>query len=177
MDLNVKHFFGLLFLLMAGAIFWLKPHKVDVVKKKGVPQVAFIDFQSYEITPNGVEALMHGERALKFADYMHVELPEMKRLTPKGVESVKAKEAFLYDREGIELKERVHLARSDGWEITTDRIYYDLKKKVYTTKGLPFTARYGKSVVEGKSMVYEQKSGKISAESIRAIINEEDRIN
>ena len=177
MDLNVKHFFGLLFLLTAGAVFWLKPHKVDVVRKKGVPQVAFVDFESYEITPKGVEALMHGRRALKFADHMHVELPEMKRLTPKGVESVKAEEAFLYDRKGIELKQRVHLTRSDGWKIVTDLIYYDLKRRIYSTKGFPFTAHYGESVVKGKNMVYEQKSGKISAESIRAIINKEDRIN
>jgi LPS export ABC transporter protein LptC len=170
-DLNIKHFLALLFVLTMAAVFFLKPHQVDVVKKRDLPQIEFSDFESYEITPQGVDALLQGAQAQKFIDYLYVTYPHLKRRSPQGIESMTANEAFFYDHKGIRLKEKVVLSRSDGWRILTERIYYALKEKYYSTEGFPFTAYYGQSVVMGKNMVYRQKSGKITADSIRAIID------
>jgi LPS export ABC transporter protein LptC len=174
LDLNIRHFILLLFLLAFAAIFFLEPYHVSPVVKRGVPQVAFIDFESYEIKRDGVASHLKGSRAEKFQKTLRVEDAEMVHLAPRGEESVRAKEAiFVFDKR-IELKEDVRLSRSDGWRLDTERLYYIIDKKLYTTRGSDFLITYGRSVVRGKNLFYYQKSGKIKAESIDAKIAEED---
>ncbi len=174
MGLSIKHMLLLLFVSTLAAIFFLKPHRTGRVEKKGVPQVVFFDFKSYEITKKGVESIGHGLMAEKFANIMKIRSPFFKRLTPSGSESVEAKEAVYTEDRTLLFKKDVKLRRDDGWRITTDRIFYDIKRRIYSTQGLPFVARYGESVVRGKNMVYYQKSGKIIADSINANIATED---
>lgn len=172
MDLNIKHFIAILFLLTIAAIFSLKPHRIEVVDKKGIPQVQFIDFKSYEITPEGVEAWVKGESGKKFGEMMHIVQLMMKRRTEAGVEFAMAKEALLNNRHSIDLYENVRLERDDGWRFETSRLHYDMSKKIYSTQGASFVAFYGKNVVQGKNLRYLAKSGKITAEKIRARIYE-----
>ncbi len=174
MALNIKHALFILFAAALAAIFFLKPHKVGTVEKKGVPQITFFDFNSFEITEKGVESTGRGLMAEKFSHIMKIKAPRFKRLTPHGIESVEAKEAIYTEKRSLLFDKSVVLSREDGWRITTDRIYYDIKKRLYSTQGYPFTAYYGKSVVRGKNMVYYQKSGKIKADSIKADIATED---
>lgn len=164
----------LLFAATLAAIFFLKPHQTGRVEKKGVPQIMFIDFRSFEITEKGILSVGRGLVAEKFPQFMKIKSPYFKRLTPQGRESIKAKEA-VYNEDGTLLFERsVVLKLEEGWQIDTEKTYFDLKRKVYSTAGLPFTARYGESVVRGKNMFYYQKSGKITADSIKADIATED---
>ena len=173
MDLNIRHFILFLFVLAGAAIFWLEPHHVSLIEKKGIPQIAFIDFESYEITPEGVTNHLKGASAKKFLHTLRVQDAELVHLTPKGEESVRAKEAIFIENRGIELKDDVHLMKS-GWRLDTNRLFYVFEKKLYTTRGAPFVITYGQSVVHGKNLYYYQKSGKIKAESIHAKIAEED---
>jgi len=164
----------LLFVVTLAAIFFLKPHRTGKVEKKGVPQIVFFDFKSYEITRNGVESIGHGLMAEKFTNIMKIRAPFFKRLTPAGSESVEAKEAIYTENRSLLFKNDVKLWREDGWRIATERVYFDIRRRIYSTQGLPFVARYGRSVVRGKNMVYYQKSGKIIADSIDANIATED---
>ncbi len=134
----------------------------------------FADFISFEITKNGVESTGRGEIAEKFGRIMKIKAPYFRRLTSHGIESIEAKEALYTQNRSIYFSKDVKLMREDGWYVETDRLYFDLKKKIYTTQGRPFTAYYGKSVIVGRSMVYYQKSGKIRADSIKAKIATED---
>ncbi len=174
MALSIKHILIILFAVTLAAIFFLKPHQTGRVEKKGVPQIMFFDFKSFEITANGVESIGRGLMAEKFARLMKIKSPYFKRLTPHGSESVESKEAIYTENRSLLFKKNVKLWREDGWSITTDRINFNIKKKIYSTQGLPFVAHYGESVVEGKNMVYYQKSGKIKADSIKANIVTED---
>jgi LPS export ABC transporter protein LptC len=174
LDLNIRHFIFLLFVLAFSAIFFLEPYHVSPVVKRGIPQVAFIDFESYEIEKDGITSHLKGKRAEKFPRILRVERAQLVHLAPRGEESVRADEAIFFLQERIELKNNVHLAKSDGWRLDTDRLYYIIGKKLYTTRGSDFTITYGKSVVHGKNLYYYQKSGKIRAESIDAKIAEED---
>jgi len=172
--LNLKYSLLLLLTATLGAIFFLKPHKIGNVEKKGVPQVVFLDFKNFEITPDGVESMGRGLMAEKFATVMKVKSPAFRRVTPHGIESIRAKEALYKENRSLLFSKDVKLTREDGWIVSTQKLFYDFKKRVYTTKGLPFVAIYGKSVIEGKNMFYYQKSGKIIADSIKAKIAEED---
>ncbi|WP_300366950.1 LPS export ABC transporter periplasmic protein LptC [Hydrogenimonas sp.] len=174
MGLTIKHFILLFFALAVTALFLLKPYHVSYVNKKGVPQVAFIDFESYEITPKGVLNHLKGTLAKKFSDTLIIENPKLTRLAPRGKESLSARKAIFTQNRGIELKEDVHLSRSDGWNIETSRLYYDIASKLYTTEGSEFLITYGRSIVTGRNLYYYQKSGKIKAETIHAKIAEED---
>lgn len=174
MDLNIRHFIFLLFVLAFCAILFLEPYHVSPVVKRGIPQVAFTDFESYEIKRDGVTSHLKGKRAEKFSRTLRVTDARLVRLAPRGEESVRAKEAiFVFDKR-IELKKDVRLAKSDGWRLDTDRLYYIIGKKLYTTRGSDFVITYGESVVHGRNLYYYQKSGKIKAESIDAKIAEED---
>lgn len=174
MALNIKHLLLLLLAATLAAIFFLKPHKISAVKKEGIPQILFLDFISFEISTYGVESVGRGLMAEKFADSMRVKAPKFRRLTPQGTEAIKAKDALYKENRSLLFDKDVELTRDDGWRINTQKLYYDLKRRVYSTEGLPFIARYGKSVIEGKNLFYYQKSGKIRADSIKANIAEED---
>ncbi len=174
MDLNIRHFILLLFILACAAIFLLKPHHVARIDKREIPQIAFIDFESYEIRPEGVTDHLKGREAKKYPHMLRVRHAELLHLAPKGKESVRADEAIFMEKRGVELKENVHLLKSGGWRLDTSRLYYIPQKKIYTTRGADFVITYGKSVIHGKNLYYYQKSGKIKAESIHARIAEED---
>ncbi len=174
LNLNIKHALFILLAAALAAIFLLKPHRVATVDKKGIPQIVFFNFESFEITKNGVESVGRGMMAERFSNVMKVKDPYFKRLAPHGVESIAAKEALYRENRNILFTKSVVLLRDDGWKILTERINYDIKKGNYSTQGYPFTAYYGKSVVRGKNMVYYQKSGKIRADSIKADIETED---
>ncbi len=172
MDLSIKHFIAILFIVTIVAIFSLKPHRIAVVSKKGIPQVQFIDFESFEITPKGVDAWLEGALGEKFGEKLHVTRLKMKRLAPAGIEFAMAREALMDDHRSIDLFDDVRLSRSDGWRFETSKLRYDMRKKLYSTQGAPFVAHYGQSVVKGKNLVYRANSGKITAEKIRAHIYE-----
>ncbi|WP_457595003.1 hypothetical protein [Hydrogenimonas sp.] len=174
MGLSIKHLLLLLFFTTLAAIFFLKPHKVGTIEKKGIPQIMFLDFKSYQISEEGVESIGRGLMAEKFGPVMKVKAPYFRRLTPHGVETIEAKEGVYTENRSLLFSRDVRLSREDGWRIATNRVFYDLKKGIYTTQGAPFVAHYGRSVVEGKNMVYYQKSGKIRADSIKANIVNED---
>ena len=175
MDLSFKHFVLLLFAATIAAVFLLKPHRIDVVSKKGVPQVQFIDFDSYEITKAGVDAWLKGALGEKYGPKMHIRKLKLKRRSAAGTEYVTASEALLDDHRSIQLEKKVYLTRSDGWKFVTQRLRYDMKKRIYSTQNLPFVAYYGRSVLHGTNLRYMEKSGKIMAQKIHAKLYEEDR--
>jgi len=172
--LSIKHLLLLLLAATLAAIFFLKPHKVGTVEKKGIPQIMFLDFESFRISRDGVESIGRGLMAEKFGRIVKIKAPYFRRLTPHGIETVEAKEGIYTEKRSLLFSRDVRLVRDDGWRITTNRVFYDLKKRVYTTQGAPFVAHYGRSVVEGRNMVYYQKSGTIMADSIKANIADED---
>ncbi len=174
MGLNIRHFIGIMTIVSASALFFLQPYHVTIIEKHGVPQVAFFDFTTYEIEKSGVSAIVVGSRAERFGKKSVIQNPELRRVAEKGTETVRAKRAILTDNRGIELKKDVLLSRSDGWTMRTARLYYDIPKKLYTTFDAPFVITFGRSVVHGRALRYDQKSGKIKARSIRAKIVDED---
>ncbi len=174
MDLNIRHFIGAMMLLALAAIFWLKPYHVSVTKHEGVPQVAFFDFDSYTIFPEGVRDYLKGSAAWKFGEKLMVYDPVLNRLGEQGREKVVANEALFVINKAIELKKDVLLEREDGWKMRTPYLYYDMRMKAYTTDRAPFVITYGKSIVTGRHLRYYQKSGKIKALSIHAKISRKD---
>ncbi|WP_353662794.1 LPS export ABC transporter periplasmic protein LptC [Hydrogenimonas sp. SS33] len=174
MDLGIRFFVWGLFLLTLAAIFTLQPYHVGIVEKKGIPGIVFEDFKSYEITPKGVESILSGHIGKKFAHTVIVEEVNLTRLAPMGSESLRAGRAIVRDNRDVQLRKHVRLARSDGWRMKTDHLDYFAKRDLYTTGNLPFILTYGESVVHGRALRYNRKSGKIRARSIRARINEKD---
>ncbi len=174
MALNIKHFLLALLGAAVAALFLLEPYHVSYVDKKGVPQVVFEGFESYEIGPRKVESRLEGRRAKKFGQVLIVEEANLTRIAPHGVDAVRADRAVVRPERSIELKGGVVLARSDGWKMKAPRLHYDIRRRFYTTRGAPFVITYGESVVHGKALRYYQKSGKIRAKSIRARIAQKD---
>ncbi|WP_201353401.1 LPS export ABC transporter periplasmic protein LptC [Hydrogenimonas urashimensis] len=174
MDLTIRDFILLLFALAFSAIFFLEPYHVARIEKRGIPQIAFVDFESYEITGDGVTGHLTGEKAEKFMDRLQVSNAQLIRLAPRGEESVRAKKALFFLNRRVELRGDVHLEKEGGWVLDTQRLTYIIDKKLYTTQGFSFVITYGSSVIHGKNLHYYQKSGKIKAESIDAKIAEED---
>ncbi len=174
MDLNIKHF--LLALLGAGvaALFLLEPYHVSYIDKKGIPQVVFDKFVRYEIGPRKIESRVVGHRARKFGQVLIVEEANLTRVSSHGEEMVHADRAVIRPERSVELKGDVLLVRSDGWIMKAPRLYYDIRRDLYTTRGAPFVITYGESVVHGKALRYFRKSGKIKAKNIRARIARKD---
>jgi LPS export ABC transporter protein LptC len=173
-DLNIRHFILLMTAAAVAALFWLKPHHVTFIEKKGVPQIAFENFVSYEIRKRGVTDRLEGEKALKFGKKLIVERPKLRRMGERGEETVAAERAIFVQGRGIELKKDVRLSRSDGWKLDTSYLHYDFAKRLYSTGKAPFVITYGESVVHGTALRYDQKRGKIWARTIHAKIAEED---
>ncbi|NPA30261.1 MAG: LPS export ABC transporter periplasmic protein LptC [Epsilonproteobacteria bacterium] len=174
MDLNIRHFIGAMTLLALAAVFLLKPYHVSVSRKEGVPQVAFFDFDSYTIFPEGVRDYLKGSAAWKFGKKLMVYDPVLNRLGDQGREKVVAEEALFVINKAIELKKKVVLERDDGWRMRTPYLYYDMRMKAYTTDKAPFVITYGESIVTGRHLRYYQKSGKIKALNIHAKISRKD---
>ncbi len=170
MDLNIRHFVAILFAASVAALFLLKPHHVTFVDKKGIPQAVFYDFQTYEITPRGVNDILTGLTAKKYPHRLRIEAPRMRRQTPQGEESVAANVGEFREKRDIRLDGNVTLRRSDGWRLRTSHLRYAFAKRLYTTEGRAFVIDYGESRIWGRKLRYYQKSGKIYARKIRANI-------
>ena len=170
MDLNIRHFVAILFVASVAALFLLKPHHVTFVNKKGIPQAAFYDFKTYEITSRGVDDILTGTTAKKYPRRLRIEAPRMRRRTPQGDESVTANIGELREKRDIRLDGNVTLRRNDGWRLRTSHLRYAFASRLYTTEGRAFVIDYGQSRIWGKKLRYYQKSGKIYARKIRANI-------
>ena len=175
MALNLNTFLLILLAATIAAILTLEPYHMQIVTKKGVPQVAFERFVGYEIDARRIESRLEGRAARRFGAQTIVDRPKLVRIAKRGEESVQALKGIFVEGRRITLQKDVRLARSDGWRLSTDRLVYEIPVERYTTAGHPFVILYGRSIVKGKNLKYDRKSGKIWAEKIHAKIAEEDR--
>ncbi len=174
MGLSIRFFIALMFVAVMAGVFLMKPYHMQKRVPKKFPQVAFVDFDSYEIKTDGVKNHLRGKTAWKYHKKLLVDEPLLWHLGRRGVESVQSKTGLLMEGKGIELKHDVRLSRIGQWKMRTTYLYYDMKKKAYTTDKAPFVIRFGESVIRGRRLSYYQKSGKIYAHDIDADIDEKD---
>ena len=175
MDLTIRSFLFALIVMAMVALLYLKPYHVTFREKRGIPQVAFFDFETYEIEAKGVFKHLRGDVAEKFGKRTVVEKPFLRRLADRGEERVSADRAIFVENRSVALQNHVRLRREDGWMMETNRLRYDLPNHLYTTEGAPFVITYGQSVIHGQALRYDQKRGTIQARTIHASIAEEDR--
>ena len=175
MALRVNIFF--IFLLFGAIIasILLKPFKTFKAKKEDTPQLRFVSFESFKITKKGVESIGFGSVALKHNKKLIIKSPKFMRQTNKGIEIISANSGEIVEDSYIKLYNFVELRRNDNFAIKTSKMVYDMKTEIYSTKGSRFEVNYGKSIVIGESLRYNQKSGKIFADKIKAKIFEEGR--
>jgi len=163
--------------LLSGAIvaaILLKPFETLEAKKENIPQLKFVSFESFKITKRGVESIGFGSVALKYDKNLTIKFPKFMRQTSRGVERVSADNGVIVEDSYIKLYNSVELHRNDNFVIKSSKMVYDMKTKLYSTEGNRFEVKYGKNIVTGESLKYNQKSGKIFADKIEAKIFGED---
>jgi hypothetical protein len=67
------------------------------------------------------------------------------------------------------------MRRSDGWQLRSNYLDYDVASGVYATADRPFRLTYRHSEVRGVALRYESMVGRIAAKKIDATIDGRDR--
>jgi lipopolysaccharide assembly outer membrane protein LptD (OstA) len=139
---------------------------------KNYPQVGFKNFQFFDMDKNKyVVMIVKGAVAEGF---------ENRRYRMKNIDLMYQNTLFLetlkgnyavYENREIDVLGDVEYERSDNSSITTNKLIYKIEeKKFYIPE--EFTFRRDKTYIQGKTLIIERDSGKISAFNIQAILNE-----
>ncbi len=146
---------------MAWLIFF-KPFEV-IPKTSQTPALRLEKFVFRSTTPDGVEIVMRGEEGIK----------EKRILKIKDIQVEKKYERLLaktgiYDGALVRLRGDIQYIKKD-MQFFSNYALYNIAKKVLKVPG-EFTLSTPSLEVKGKELIYNQKSGTISAKNIKATL-------
>ena len=155
-------------------IFEKKFKQEEFAKNKTTPLLEFVDIKNYTITTKGIDTIIKAKKALRFQDHDEIKQVNILTFTRGEKETLKAKQAN-YKNDTIYLYGDIIYTKEDGTKLTSNRVVYEIKKKIITSK-TPFVLITKKLKVTGNSFVYDKQKGIIKALKINALVREADKI-
>ena len=173
----VKFLYYFIFGFVAIMVFLLYQKPYDVVKSKNSknsPNIEMLNMVNYSITEDGIAHIVRASKVLRFVDHDEFYNVDATRKSKETLlENLKANSGVL-KKDDLKLAGNVHYKNSDSVQFKSQEADYNLKTKVFKTD-VDFTLEDNRSITHGTSMVYKTIEGKIYANNIKSIIEEEEK--
>ncbi|HIP44016.1 MAG TPA: LPS export ABC transporter periplasmic protein LptC [Sulfurospirillum arcachonense] len=173
----VKFLYYFIFAFVGIMVFLLYQKPYDVVKSKNSknsPNIEMINMVNYSITEDGVSHIVRASKVLRFVNHDEFYNVEATRKSKKTLlENLKADSGVLV-KDDLKLEGNVRYRNSDSVKFKSQKADYNLKTRVFKTD-VDFTLEDNRSITYGTSMVYKTIEGKIYANNIKSIIEEEKK--
>jgi len=156
-------------------LLYQKPYNVVQSKdSKNSPNIEMINMVNYSITEDGISHIVKASKVLRFVDRDEFYTIDTIRRT-KGtlLENLKADSGLLI-KDDLKLTGNVRYLNSDSVQFQSQEADYNLKTKVVKTD-VDFMLKDNSSITRGTSMVYKTIEGKIYANNIKSILEEEEK--
>ena len=147
-------------------LFLFHPLKIKENSFEDVPLLDIDTFVMYELNTEGLQTLMTGEKALRYADRYVVDFIDFTDNSKEYISNMKANTG-LYKNDIVTLNGDITYIREDGLAFDTQKMIYNMKTAVATTD-VDFLAYREKNSMKGTSMVYDSLKDKIYIKNVIA---------
>jgi len=131
-----------------------------------VPLFELSTFIIYEINKVGLDTMMLGTKAIRYADRYSVDNINYTDNTQKYIANMKADNG-IYKNEILTLSGNIIYTREDGLTMETSKAIYNKKNSV-TTIDNDFVSYKGNNRVIGSSAIYNNKNNKLASKNVIA---------
>jgi len=131
-----------------------------------VPLFELSTFIIYEINKVGLDTMMLGTKAIRYADRYSVNNINYTDNTQKYIANMKADNG-IYKNDILTLTGNVLYTREDGLTLETSKAVYNKKNKV-TIINNNFVSYKGNNRVIGSSAIYNNKNNKLASKNVIA---------
>jgi len=131
-----------------------------------VPLFELSTFIIYEINKMGIDTMMLGTKAIRYADRYSVNNINYTDNTQKYIANMKADNG-IYKNDILTLTGNVLYTREDGLTLETSKAVYNKKNKV-TIINNNFVSYKGNNRVIGSSAIYNNKNNKLASKNVIA---------
>jgi LPS export ABC transporter protein LptC len=175
--LAVKFLYYFIFAFVAIMVFLLYQKPYDVVQSKNSknsPNIEMINMINYSITEDGISHIVKASKVLSFLnrdEFYNVDVTRKSKETL--LENLKANSGVLIE-DDLKLVGNVRYRNSNSVKFKAQEADYNLKTRVFKTD-VDFILEDNRSITHGTSMVYKTIEGKIYANNIKSIIEEEEK--
>ncbi len=156
-------------------LLYQKPYNVAQSKdSKDNPNIEMINMVNYSITEDGIAHVVKASKVLRFVDRDEFyNIDTIRRTKSTLLEKLKADSGLLV-KDDLQLAGDVRYLNSDSVQFQSQEADYNLKTKVVKTD-VDFMLKDKRSITRGTSMVYNTIEGKIYANNIKSILEEEQK--
>ena len=173
----VKFLYYFLFAFVAIMVFLLYQKPYDVVKSKNSknsPNIEMINMVNYSITEDGISHIVRASKVLRFVNHDEFyNIDATKKSKDTFLENLKANSGVLIKND-LKLSGNVRYQNSNSVKFKSKKADYNLKIRVFKTD-VDFTLEDNRSITYGTSMIYKTIEGKIYADNIKSVIEEEKK--
>jgi len=162
--MNVNVFFVLIGVGLTMILFLFKPLELKEQSFANVPLFELQEFTLYELNGVGLNTLMKGRSATKYADKYVVSFVDYTDNSQKYVANMKA-DGGIYEESVVKLEKNVVYVREDGLSFKTDKAVYDKTTNVVTSPN-QYVARQGGNVLSGSSLKYDNVEDKMESRDV-----------
>ncbi len=163
MSINV--FFLLVLGLLLGMHAVFKPTYSTDQQTHEIPKIELQAFTLYEISRNGIDHVLEGEKGKMFDDRYEVTSAKFSDNTKSLSQSIRADNAQ-YQNDVLRLNANVFYEREDGLQFRSEEGQYDSNASIITTEG-PFVITQNANRVDGRRLNYNTEHDTVSADAVR----------
>jgi len=149
------------------AIFFLfKPMNIKKQKFIDVPLFELTSFTLHELDRVGLQTVMTGDSAVRYADRYSVENIDYTDNSKEYIANMRAKQG-LYKDDVVELEDNVVYSREDGFTFKTSRIVYD-KNTTVAVADTDYISYRDKNIVKGSFVKYNNTLNRLESKNVTA---------
>ena len=141
---------------------------MNIKKQKfdDVPLFELTSFTLHELNREGLQTLMTGNEAIRYADRYSVVNIDYTDNSKKYIANMRAKHG-LYKDEVVELQNDVVYSREDGLTFETSKVIYD-KKTTIATADADYISYKDKNVINGSFVKYNNSLNSVESKNVVA---------
>ncbi len=171
--MNINIFFTLILSALVMIFFFFEPMKIKQQKFIDVPLFELTSFTLHELSRVGLETLMTGDDAIRYADRYTVSNINYTDNSKEYIASMKAKRG-VYKDDIVDLEDDVVYAREDGLSFETNKAVYNKKTSIATADS-DYTSYRGKNIVNGSFVKYNNSLKRVESKNVTATYQLKER--
>ena len=173
--MNANLLFAIAGLSLVGMYLFFKPISVERPQNKEVAQLDLKTFTIFELDRQGLKRIMYGDDGKRFNDRYEVKNIVYSDSRDAVTQDMTA-DFGIYKRETVILSGNVHIQRSDGLDVRTDKASYNQQRAIVKSIGPFYMVQDGNSA-KGRNLVYHMNNRHVKAKNIEALYKMPDQGN
>lgn len=165
--MNVTGFFAFIGAVLLGIFLFFKPLDVKTMTPEELAAIELDGFAVYKMTPSGLETVLRGSHAKRFADRYVVNDINLTDRSEGYSQNMQA-DTGVYRVPVTTLEGNVRYHREDGVRFACDKAVYDENRTQISSIG-PFRISQNGDSVEGLNLRYNSTTGKITAKHVEGL--------